>query len=575
MKTTNIKFAFIYSEFDDCLEKFEEILKQIATNEAKSYLEKLKLESKSIRDNPVLKIAFIGQYSAGKSTIIRALTGNEKIKVGAGITTEKATAYVWQGIKLIDTPGIGTERLDHDMVTYDAIKQADLLVFCTTHMLFDNHLVKHFKNLAFEKHYSHKMMLIFNKLSAEAGDDEEKIANYCRSINQALSPHSINEFLICFLDAKDYCEGLEDNDEELIKLSRFSNFINVLNKFIKDNDKLAQLDTPIRRVLEYINEVENSLRSDPEREKIFVDTLNRLSRKVREAEQRLDLQVKKMFLEESTEVFLLKNEFINNLTQFKSEDDIKQYQNQLQCELQKIWNALESGLQERVTESVNNLESDIRDILDSPIIADFVAKFDSTTQINVNPFSKGLNIANLSNQVKFLQNIAEKVGMQIANQSVRNTLQIGTEANLLNTVGSPLHQQILQGGKFIGFKFKPFQAVKIARNVGDFAKFVGPVLGLASIVLDTMDAVQEENEARKFYEVKSSLEKEFNKIAEAMEEQLYIQLNECKFKIFEELNSLIGSKRQDYDEQARKNANKIQDLGKLKQKLELLIQSLA
>ena len=36
-----------------------------------------------------LNIVFIGQYSAGKSTIIRMLTGRDDIAVGAGITTER------------------------------------------------------------------------------------------------------------------------------------------------------------------------------------------------------------------------------------------------------------------------------------------------------------------------------------------------------------------------------------------------------------------------------------------------------------------------------------------------------
>ena len=34
-----------------------------------------------------LNIVFVGQYSAGKSTILRMLTGRDDIAVGAGITT--------------------------------------------------------------------------------------------------------------------------------------------------------------------------------------------------------------------------------------------------------------------------------------------------------------------------------------------------------------------------------------------------------------------------------------------------------------------------------------------------------
>ncbi|GEA29050.1 GTPase Era [Microcystis aeruginosa NIES-4325] len=198
MKKTEIKFTYVYSQFDDIVEEFQKFLKKCDQEESKQYSQNLKKESKLIRENLMLQIAFIGQYSAGKSTIISALTGYKSIKIGSDITTDKATSYVWQGIKLVDTPGIGTERRDHDEVTYEAIKQADLLIFCTTHMLLDDHIVEHFKNLAYEKQYAHKMMLVFNKLSAEAGDDDQKIENYRSSIAQALHHHSLNDFPIFF-----------------------------------------------------------------------------------------------------------------------------------------------------------------------------------------------------------------------------------------------------------------------------------------------------------------------------------------------------------------------------------------
>src|SRR5659263_360122 len=58
----------------------------------------------------LLKVVFVGQYSAGKSTIISALTGNRNIKIDADIATDKTTDYPWNGILLTDTPGLWTER---------------------------------------------------------------------------------------------------------------------------------------------------------------------------------------------------------------------------------------------------------------------------------------------------------------------------------------------------------------------------------------------------------------------------------------------------------------------------------
>ena len=110
-------------------------------------------------------LVFAGQYSAGKSTILKALTGREDIATGAGITTEKALTYNWEGIKVVDTPGVHTElRLDHDEITYRAIADANLLVFVVTNELFDSHLGQHFRKLAIERDKAHEMMLVVNKM---------------------------------------------------------------------------------------------------------------------------------------------------------------------------------------------------------------------------------------------------------------------------------------------------------------------------------------------------------------------------------------------------------------------------
>ena len=77
-------------------------------------------------DEGVIRLVFAGQYSAGKSTIIKNLTGRTDIRTGGGITTEEVQEYDWNGIKIIDTPGIHTEqRPDHDEKSYQAILALD------------------------------------------------------------------------------------------------------------------------------------------------------------------------------------------------------------------------------------------------------------------------------------------------------------------------------------------------------------------------------------------------------------------------------------------------------------------
>ena len=54
------------------------------------------------RDNKseTIRLVFAGQYSAGKSSILKMLTGREDIAIGAGITTQQAYTYDWNGMQL-------------------------------------------------------------------------------------------------------------------------------------------------------------------------------------------------------------------------------------------------------------------------------------------------------------------------------------------------------------------------------------------------------------------------------------------------------------------------------------------
>ena len=107
-----------------------------------------------IRDigSNAIRLVFAGQYSAGKSSILKMLTGREDIIIDADITTQEVHTYNWQGIEVIDTPGIHTQlRPDHDEISYEAIASADMLVFVITNELFDSYIADHFRKLAIDK----------------------------------------------------------------------------------------------------------------------------------------------------------------------------------------------------------------------------------------------------------------------------------------------------------------------------------------------------------------------------------------------------------------------------------------
>ncbi|MCL6637006.1 MAG: dynamin family protein [Alicyclobacillus sp.] len=77
-------------------------------------------------------VAFCGLFSAGKSSLINALTGTAERATGAVPTTATVASCVWQSplgaVVLLDTPGIDSTDETHQAATEAALHRADVVV---------------------------------------------------------------------------------------------------------------------------------------------------------------------------------------------------------------------------------------------------------------------------------------------------------------------------------------------------------------------------------------------------------------------------------------------------------------
>lgn len=78
--------------------------------------------------NSQLHIMFYGAYNAGKSTLINAILCSEQAKTADIPTTDSVDLYDWQGIKLLDTPGVNAP-IEHQNVTEAQLKRVSAVVF--------------------------------------------------------------------------------------------------------------------------------------------------------------------------------------------------------------------------------------------------------------------------------------------------------------------------------------------------------------------------------------------------------------------------------------------------------------
>lgn len=541
--SSNFKAASIGKKFKRACLDVDQLLATIQDEKAKDLRQKLRSGVQEYKQQGSLNIAFVGQYSAGKSTIISALTGQRDIHIDTDIATDKTTAYGWNGVRVVDTPGLFTDREDHDETTYRAIDKSDLLVFCLTHMLFDNITISNFKKLAYDKGYGWKMMLVVNKMSAEAGETAEKIASYQKSLADALAPHDLSDFQICFIDAKDFCEGVDDEDEFLQEISQFDTFTTALNTFVSQRASFSKLDTPIRIVLRVVDDAENLLVPNDTEDAMYLEILRQLSRRVEQERDRLRTKVKGIQLQVATSVLNEGNVLAQAVGDESFEDANARSEINVRTHYEKAERSLEAVL-EQATESIRiEVESELKKDLPQA----FVARLTPNHKTGDYAFKTGASAENIRSSVKGLSKVADKAGATLLSQATRETLKIpgGTGAfRSVDVVGGNLHKGVKAAGKLVGHKFKPWEAVGMAKNIGNAARFVGPAMAVAVLAVELHSQNEERKHEQDKLNVRRDIQKQFQDVSVDIKAQIDGQLSEFEQQMYDDIQSLIDSERE-------------------------------
>ena len=541
--------AAISKKFDSAYSSLNSFL---SNNENFNLIQtKLERDLKEYKQEGLISVAFIGQYSAGKSTIISALTGKRDIKIDADIATDKTASYNWNGIKIIDTPGLFTDRADHDATTYEAIDKADLLVFSLTYMLFDSVTVENFKKLAYEKGYAWKMMLVVNKMSDEAGEEDQKIINYRYSLAEALNPYSLDDFPVCFIDAKDYCDGIDEEDEFLCEISRFETFIQELNQFVERRGTLAKLDTPVRIALSAVNDTQAELTRNSGGDSTFFEILNQLSRKVKNERNRVKIKIQSIALRLAAAIAQEGVELASYVGEAKNESEWEYKQKTINIEVEKKYEKAGREIQTVFDTAIEDIKNEVEGVLEGSLAQAYIAYIEKFLDASVNHTHEGINIDALKNQFGKLKGIAEFAGANILKSASRNFAKTASKTGFfrsMDVAGSGLHQTVLGIGKAVGFKFKPWQAVGMAKNIGNFAKFLGPIFAVGAVAMDMAEVAKERKLEQDMADARLQINSTFKELAKDLEHQIDIQFYEFDKQVYGRVETMIVDARKQNEE---------------------------
>jgi GTP-binding protein EngB required for normal cell division len=496
---------------------------------------------KEHQERAALTVAFVGQYNAGKSTTISALTGRRDIRIDSDVATNETSIYQWNGIKVIDTPGLFADRSDHDEITYNAIERADLLVFCLTYMLFDSITASNFKKLAYERDYRWKMMLLVNKMSDEAGDEIQKIASYKESIALALQPKRLDEIPLSFIDAKDYCDGCDSDDELLQEISYFPDFINTLNELIRDKGILAKLDTPIRICLSYIDEAKSIARRDKIKDDTFFELLARLKRRADKSRSHLAT----IFDEVS----------INTYRKIIAEGDCladcigrdKNIESKIEIHTHNTRQIIRSAdqlIQDKIEDELKIVQNELNKLSNSDLFLAFQSRLEAAENGKI-PLPD-LDRERLREQVDSFRDISA---------AAQGLTAIGLGIEAIDLLG-------LEG--ILGFG---------AAEV--FFDVLGPVVAIAGICMNIHQKSKQQENDDKIIAARSNIQCKFAEIARKTENNLKQNFNKTEYNFYEKIYVLVSGARQKEEEIIAASSETMKKLLAIEKKLEIVRRDLA
>lgn len=517
-----------------------------------------------------LTLAFVGQYDAGKSSIIKALTDRADIPIDADVCTTHVTAYAWHELMLLDTPGVQAGYTEHDAETAKAIVSADLVVFVITAELFSESSARYFRRLMFDDGKARESLLVVNKITLDNGTEEVKRPN----LDAVCSPFTSWDFNAVFMDAKSYLDSITSSDEqdchELRELSNFDGFMTTLNQFACERCDLGRITQPLFQLRSITEQAAALAAADNPTERAAIELLGRLEACVIESKQRLHEALKRVIVRVISQIESAGDDLADivheeakmadlmaaqNTTIQKAEDattglggEVKQV---IEAEVMRLQEALagicESSLGKRVLD-------DMRHDVIKPV-ASFKGQFTGGSVAGFEiPHTEAGDFSTLGNTADW----GRKVGGLLENWGSGPRALGGEFLSASQAAGGQAHRFVYDAGKFFGKNFKPWEAVKIGQWIGNVGKILGLLGPAISLVTEILDEVKQRERQAKLADDRNDIRSQYREMARTVSQQFWSQFEEYERVQYDgELAALVGLRNQLIEDQSARSTEAI------------------
>ena len=504
-----------------------------------------------------LTVGFVGQYNAGKSTIISALTGKRDIPIDADICTDKVTAYDWEGIRLLDTPGIHAGYLDHDAVTYRAIDHADLLVFVITNELFDDIMGMHFRSLAFDRDKAQETLLVVNKMGQDPGSATVKRPD----LERVMNPLSLDDFRTTFIDALSFIEAMDevesDDRAELLEIAAFDGFVSALNSFVQDRGLMGRLTTPMFGIRAVARQGEAYLAVDMPEERAALELLHRKRGLFLSSRVRLRGTLSGRVAAAASDLVAYGDEVAEMIEPGSTEASVHSHLEQAQRRAEERCSQLEKDAKSAVEMELSDLHRQLEALQNGVLARELRGQVDAalTRTAPSSDVEERSEIewqlpeetvlsdwpSDWPSRLKGIGDVAKSLGGRAADLTAGRFANSARVGSATAARGSQGHRIVYDVGKFFGVKFKPWGAVKIARAMGNAGRIISAVGGVLAVGAQVVEDRQQEKHRRQLRDARDSMRSVFRKSVRAYEEAFWSRFDELEEDFYEdEISTLDG-----------------------------------
>lgn len=445
------------------------------------------------------RMVLTGQYSSGKSTLIRALTdGAAEVVIDSAVATDRVDVFDWDGlVDLVDTPGVQAGLQEHDKRAEEALRSADLVLFTVTVDLFDDRLVEHLRHVTEDLRKGPQLLVVVTKCRSLVAADGVREA----AVREALGSFADQvSWVEC--DAKTYLRGLQEVDPSRavhrFAASRMDEVKRTINRLSRARGDLARFRVPLQQVALVAGEALAALTNDPDEEAVLTVL----------ARQRVALTTRRGLLDSA----LARQETEFRSACIRAAERLADTVESIEESPIPDWSRLEaasSTLNNELGAANKRFVEGVRGVLTSQL-ADLTSE---VREIEASPYARQLIALDYQGDIES-QSIPIDPGIE--HQQGRKPLRLpawgpkatehlkgfqkvwGAGDGLKNSAGSAGHNLVYKAGKLLGKKFEPWQAVRWADNLGKIAKGASVVLPVAlevyAVLSDERQGVRAEKE---------------------------------------------------------------------------------